>query len=74
MEEHAKTTGALLTAVGQHLAENPDHTVDFDNLEILGCSPYIHKRAIKEALYIQMHNPSLNVQTETKKLYLFNVA
>ena len=74
MEDHSKITGSLLTSVGQHLAENPDHTVDFNNPEILGCSPYVQKRLIKEALYIQTHNPELNIQTETKKLYLFNVS
>ena len=74
MEDHAKITGSLLTAVGQHLLENPEHTVDFENPEILGYSPYFNKRIIKEALYIQSHNPALNIQTETKKLILFNVA
>ena len=74
MEDHAKTTGSCLSAVGQHLLENPDHTVDFENPEILGCSPYYNKRVIKEALYIQKFNPTLNVQTETKKLLLFNVS
>ena len=74
MEDHAKITCSLLTAVGQHLLENPEHTIEIENPEILGYSPYFSKRIIKEALYIQNHNPALNVQTETKKLLLFNVA
>lgn len=73
MEEHSKTQGSGLSAVGHHLADNPDHTVDFQNPEILGHSTNIYKRLVKEALFIQQHNPELNVQSETRKLYLFNV-
>ena len=68
-----KVTGSSLSAVGQHLADNSDHTVHFENPVILGCSPHRYKLLIKEAIYIQEHQPSLNVQVEAKKLLVFNV-
>ena len=73
MEEHARTEGSGLSAVGEHLRANPDHTVDFQSPKVLGTSPYHHKLLIKEALYIQQHQPSLNSQVWSKKLYVFNV-
>ena len=73
MEEHAKTEGAGLSAVGEHLKANPDHSVDFQSPKVLGSSPYHYKLLIKEALYIQQHNPILNTQVWSKKLYVFNV-
>ena len=50
-----------------------DHTVDFDNPDILGYCTNTYKRRIKEALFIKDFDPQLNVQTETKKLFVFNV-
>ena len=73
MEEHAKTEGAGLSAVGEHLRANPDHTVDFQSPKVLDTSPYHYKLLIKEALHIQQHKPSLNSQVMSKKLYVFNV-
>ena len=73
MEEHSKTSGAGLTAVGEHLKNNPDHTVDFQTPRVLGSSPYHSKLLIKEALYIQQVKPVLNEQVFSKKLFIFNV-
>ena len=73
MEEHSKTTGTGLSAVGEHLRDNPDHTVDFQTPGVLGSSPYHSKLLIKEALYIQQHKPVLNDQIFSKKLFVFNV-
>ena len=36
-------------------------------------STYLKKRLIKETIFIQKLEPSLNIQAETKKLVLFNV-
>ena len=73
MEEHAKVSGAGLSAVGEHLKANPDHTVNFQSPDILGASPYRSKLLIKEALYIQQYQPSLNEQMFSKKLFIFNI-
>ena len=73
MEEHSKTTGSKLSAVGEHLKDNPDHAVNFDEPEILAYSPYWYKRVILEALHIQAQQPSLNIQRETRDLYLFSI-
>ena len=73
MDEHSKTSGANLSAVGRHLSENPDHTVDFGEPKVLGYCTYKRKRLIKESLFIQELNPELNIQAETKRLFLFNV-
>jgi len=73
MVEHSKTTGSKLSAVGEHLKDNPDHVVNFDEPEILAYSPYWYKRVILEALHIQSQQPSLNVQRETRDLYLFSI-
>ena len=72
MDEHSKTDGASLTAVGEHISENPDHSVNLANPDVLGYSPYFWKRLFKESLFIQSERPELNVQRETKKLFLFN--
>ena len=68
-----KILGASLSAVGEHLKADPDHTVNFQSPDILGASPYRSKLLIKEALYIQQHQPSLNEQMFSKKLFIFNI-
>ena len=73
MEEHAKISGAGLSAVGEHLKAYPDHTVNFQSPDISGASPYRSKLLIKEALYIQQHQPSLNEQIFLKKLIILNI-
>ena len=73
MKEHAKTEGSALTAVGQHLADNPDHVVNTHQPFVLGAARYHHQLLIKEALYIQEYKPDLNIQVEARKLHVFNV-
>ena len=73
LAEHSKTTGKGLSAVGEHLRDNPSHTVDFQNPKILGGSQYHSKLLIKEALFIQEHSPSLNIQVIARKLHVFNI-
>ena len=41
--------------------------------KILGFEHHTMKRKIKEALFIQKLNPSLNIQEKSYKLFLFNV-
>ena len=55
MEEHAKISGAGLSAVGEHLKANPGNTVNLQSTDILGSSPYRSKLLIKVALYIQQY-------------------
>ena len=39
-EEHLKTTTSTLTAIGQHLKDNPDHVVSDSDVRVLGYSSY----------------------------------
>ena len=73
MAEHAKTSGTNITAVGQHLADNPGHSANTANPDVLSNSRYNYKRKIKETLFIQSIKPELNTQVEHKKLFLFNI-
>ena len=74
MAEHATTSGSGLTAVGEHSRDNSSHCFNLDLPEILGFSKYWNIRIIKESLYIPSHKPNLNIQTETRDLYLFSVS
>ena len=49
MAEHAKTSGTNITAVGQHLADNPGHSANTANPDVLASSRYNFKRKIKES-------------------------
>ena len=73
MAEHTRTSGINITAAGQHLADNPGHSANTANPDVLASSRYNLKRKIKEALFIQSINPALNTQVEHKKLFLFNI-
>ena len=67
MEEHYSTKKT--TEVGDHLLLNPGHTV---NWKILTNAPkFTFKRIILDAFYINVLNPTLNNQKDTKKLVLF---
>ena len=46
MAEHAKTSGTNITAVGQHLADNPGHSANTANPDVLASSRYNFKRKI----------------------------
>ena len=49
------------TDASKHQVDNPNHKIDFNNCEILGFSNHWRKRLIKESLYIQKFNPSMNI-------------
>ena len=42
MAEHAKTSGTNIMAVGQHLADNPGHSANTANPDVLASSRYSH--------------------------------
>ena len=75
--EHCKKTGSGLTEVGKHLRENPDHTVSFDNFEILKYGLNCTKsRKVVEALLLMEHRSSpdlLNDMQQSIPLRLFNL-
>ena len=58
--------------VCRHLLEHPDHSVEFDNPEIMGSAENIVKLRLLESLAIQEHSPELNVDSTSTPLYLFN--
>ena len=60
------------TDVFKHLTYNPDHKIDFDDLEIMAQINHWRKLLITETLLIQKHNPNLNVDWTSIPLYLFN--
>ena len=53
--------------------DEPEILINLDEPEILCYEPNMFKRRILEALYIQEHSPSLNVQIQSYKLHLFEV-
>ena len=73
MAEHAKTSATNITAVGQHLADNPGHSANTANPDVLANSRYNLMRKIKEALFMQFIKPELNTKVEHKKLFLLNI-
>ena len=70
MAEHSTSKDS---AVFDHTQAWTGHTFNLDKPQILCFEPDNIKRKIKEALFIQEHNPSLNKQVDSYKLYLFNV-
>ena len=69
MREHSTCKDS---AVFDHTRET-GHEFNLKDPEILCFESDWSKRKIKEALYIQEHNPSLNKQVESFKLFLFSV-
>ena len=72
--EHKKTCGQL-TTVGEHCAENPTHTINYDNVQILGSTDKFRLKYL-ESLLIQKHwstGSLLNDAESSVKLHLFNV-
>jgi hypothetical protein len=69
MKEHSNSKDS---AVAGHIRET-GHSFNLDNPDILCFESDYTKRKIKEALFIQEHNPSLNKQVLSYTLYLFNV-
>ena len=72
MAVHAKTSGTNISAVGQHLVDNPGHSANSANPDVLASSRFKIKCKIKEALFIQSIKPELNTQVEHKYL-IFNI-
>ena len=63
---------SLNSEVCNHLQSNPNHRVDFNNPQILTSSPDKFKLLILESLYIQQLKPSLNLDSKSFPLRLFN--
>ena len=58
--------------VTKHLLENPNHSIDFNDPEVL-CSAHNTKELlIKETLLIQQYQPDINVDGSSFPLYVFN--
>ena len=73
MDEHGNQSAKDLTEVAKHSVKYPGHVFNRSNPKILGFEHHTMKRKIKEALFIQKLNPSLNIQEKSYKLFLFNV-
>ena len=59
--------------VARHSFENPGHTFNLDDPKLLAFEHNFMKRRIKEALFIQKLQPSLNIMEKSYKLFLFDV-
>ena len=55
--------------LSKHLADNPDHKIDFDESEAMAQSSHWRKLLTNETLLIQKHNPNLNVDRTSTPLY-----
>ena len=69
LDEHQTS---LNSEVCNDLQSNPNHRVDFNNPQILTSSPDKSKLLILESLYIQQLEPSLNLDSKSFPLRLFN--
>ena len=69
LDEHQTS---LNSEVCNHLQSNPNHRVDFNNPQILNSSPDKSKLLILESLCIQQLKPSLNLDSKSFPLRLFN--
>ena len=58
------------TDVAKHQVDNPNHKINFNKCAILGISNHWRKYLIKESLYIQKFNPSMNINKKSVPLYL----
>ena len=64
----------ISTAVKDHLKENKNKgkcKSDFSDFEIIGCDSNRLLRQLKESLFIKLHNPDLNIQVKSARLFLF---
>ena len=71
MKEHGDPQTESEVAI--HTLENPGHTFNLNNPEILAFEHNFMKRRIKEALFIQKLKPTLNIMENSYKLFLFDV-
>ena len=73
MSEHGRSTAPQIKSeVAQHIFETA-HAFNVDDPMILCFETNRTKRKVLEALYIQEHQPSLNVQVQSYKLHLFEI-
>ena len=60
LSEHRRPSSTT-SEVAKHIhTDQPEHTVELDNTEILITEPRWFERGVKEAIYIRALNPSLN--------------
>ena len=74
LEEHQKTTGKL-TTVGEHIKAYPTHTINVDDVEILGQTDKFRIKYL-ETLFIQKYATTgllLNDAESSMPLSLFNI-
>ena len=69
LDEHQTS---LNSEACNHLHSNPNHRVDFNNTQSLTSSPDKSKLLILESLYIQQLKSSLNLDSKSVPLRLFN--
>ena len=71
-EHNPATSPNQHSDVIKHLLENPNHIIDFNDLEVL-CSAHNTKELlIKETLLIQQYQLDINVDGSSFSLYVFN--
>ena len=66
MKEHAKDTKS---ACHQRTIDNPDHRVDYDNIQVIDRATSDFKAKIKELLHILHTKPELNKQLNSQSKY-----
>ena len=54
------------TGVTQHIRDNPNHNIMFDDTVILEREKGYHRRLLKEAIHIYTTSNSINLQTDVK--------
>ena len=66
MKEHAKD---IKSACHQHTVDNPDHRMDYDNIQVIDRATSDFKAKIKELLHILHTKPELNKQLNSQSKY-----
>jgi len=66
MKEHAKSTKS---ACFQHIVDNPDHRMDYDNIQVIDRASSDFKAKMKELLHILHTKPELNKQLNSQSKY-----
>lgn len=66
MKEHAKD---IKSACHQHTIDNPDHRMDYDNIQVIDRATSDFKAKIKELLHILHTKPELNKQLNSQSKY-----
>ena len=66
MKEHANSTKS---ACYQHVIDNPDHRMDYDNIQVIDRASSNFKAKMKELLHILHTKPELNKQLNPQSKY-----